>query len=222
MTSAINWTTLNYGVVLGRFQPLHLGHMEYLQAARAKTDQLVVGITNPDASALIYDDADPRRSRSENNPFSYFDRYQMVASSLFELGWSLNDFIIVPASINKPHEMKPYLPPASVTTVYITVYDEWGERKADLVRQLGYSVSVLWRRDPNDRLTSGTDIRKAIRLGEPWRKLVPSAVARYLDQSGLATGLAEQAAHPTEVPVMLPATPGTESTTHEATPECRA
>lgn len=213
MTSAINWTTVHYGVVLGRFQPLHLGHMEYLLAARAKADKLVIGITNPDSSALIYDEADQRRSRSENNPFSYFDRYQMVASSLFELGWSLNDFIIVPASINKPQEMRPYLPPTSVTTVYITVYDEWGERKADLVREVGYSVSVLWRRDRDDRLTSGTDIRKAMRLGEPWRELVPSAVARYLDQSGLATGLAEQVAHATEGPVMLSVTLDAESQT---------
>jgi cytidyltransferase-like protein len=198
MTSSIKWGNIHYGVVLGRFQPLHLGHMEYLEAARRRADQLVVGITNPDISTLIYDDADPRRSRSENNPFSYFDRYQMVVGSLSDLGWNLDDFVIVPAPINKPHEMKPYLPSASTATVYVTVYDKWGERKADLVRELGYSVSVLWRRDQDDRLTSGTAIRKAMRLGEPWRELVPAAVARYLDQSGLAAALAEQTANAAE------------------------
>jgi cytidyltransferase-like protein len=198
MTPRTDWATIHYGVVLGRFQPLHLGHMEYLEAAREKVDQLVVGITNPDTGALIHDSTDPRRSLSENNPFSYFDRHQMVAASLTESGWNCNDFIVVPASINSPHDMKPYLPPPLATTVYITVYDAWGDRKGSLVRDLGYSVSVLWRREATDRLTSGTDLRWAMKFGGPWRKLVPGAVARYLDQSGWAAALAEGAGHPAE------------------------
>jgi cytidyltransferase-like protein len=198
MTLRTDWATIHYGVVLGRFQPLHLGHMEYLEAARRKVDQLVVGITNPDTRTLIHDSADPRRSLSENNPFSYFDRCQMVSASLTESGLSCDDFIVVPASINSPHEMKPYLPPPLATTIYITVYDAWGDRKADLMRTLGYPVSILWRRRATDRLTSGSDLRRAMRFGGAWRELVPSAVARYLDQSGWTATLAEQAGHATE------------------------
>jgi cytidyltransferase-like protein len=198
MTKLTVWPPIHYGVVLGRFQPLHLGHIEYLEVAREKVDQLVIGITNPDTAALIHDSADPRRSQSENNPFSYFDRYQMVTASLTELGWSSNDFVVVPAPINTPQEMKPYLPPPLATTVYITVYDAWGDRKADLMREVGYKVSVLWRRERDDRLTSGTDLRRAMRSGEPWRELVPGAVARYLDQSGWTTTLAKGSAHAAE------------------------
>jgi cytidyltransferase-like protein len=195
MMPTTDWTNIHYGVVLGRFQPLHLGHMEYLEAARKKVDKLVVGITNPDTGALIHDGADPRRSLSKNNPFPYFDRHQMVVASLIESGWSYDDFIVVPASINSPDQMKPYLPPPQVTTVYITVYDTWGDRKADLVRGLGYSVSVLWRREATDRLTSGTDLRLAMRFGGAWREFVPGAVARYLDQSGWTAALVEGHAH---------------------------
>jgi cytidyltransferase-like protein len=198
MTKLTDRPTIHYGVVLGRFQPLHLGHMEYLEAAREKVDQLVIGITNPDTATLIHDSADPRRSLGENNPFSYFDRHQMVTASLTELGWTCNDFVVVPAPINTPQEMKPYLPPPRATTVYITVYDAWGDRKADLMRKIGYSVSVLWRRERADRLTSGTDLRRAMRTGEPWRELVPGAVARYLDQSGWTTAMAKGPAHAAE------------------------
>jgi cytidyltransferase-like protein len=211
MTSRIDWSAIRYGVVLGRFQPLHLGHMEYLEAARKNVDQLVVGITNPDTSTLVYDAADPRRSRSENNPFSYFDRYQMIAASLAEFGWGYDDFVIVPAAINIPGEMKPYLPPQGAATVYVTVYDAWGDRKAELIRELGYPVSVLWRREPNDRLTSGTDIRRAMRLGEPWRKLVPDAVARYLDETGWTAVLADQSADPSESATSETVEPGATS-----------
>lgn len=175
----------HYGLVLGRFQPLHLGHMEYLDAARERSSHLVVGITNPDKQELIYDSADPKRSHAESNPFSYFDRQQMISASLTENGWDCENFSIVPASINKPQGMKSYLPPPACTTVFITVYDKWGDRKADLMSGLGYPVDVLWRRDMDDRLTSGTDVRDMIASGRnAWRGLVPSAVSRYLDENG--------------------------------------
>jgi cytidyltransferase-like protein len=182
----------HYGLVLGRFQPLHLGHIEYLEAARERSSHLVVGITNPDKQELIYDSADPKRSHAESNPFSYFDRQQMISASLAESGWDHESFSIVPASINKPESMKSYLPPPGCTTVFITVYDEWGDRKADLISSLGYPVDVLWRRNKDDRLTSGTDIRDMIISGRnAWRGLVPYAVSRYLDENGWTQALSD-------------------------------
>jgi len=193
MTRIVDWGEIRYGLVLGRIQPLHLGHIEYLEAAKSRCDQLVIGVTNPSTSVLLHDAADPKRSLGENNPFSYFDRLQMVTASLIELGWQHNDFSIVPAPINTPDEMIPYLPHPNVTTVFITVYDDWGERKADLIRSLGYQVEILWRRTMADRVTSGTTVRNAIRTGAAWRHLVPGAVARYLHQSGWVVTLADEA-----------------------------
>lgn len=184
-----------YGLVLGRFQPLHFGHMEYLNAAMERSSHLVIGITNPDKEALIYDDADPKRSHPGNNPFSYFDRHQMISTSLAESGWNHEDFSIVPASINKPQDMESYLPPPAYTTVYITVYDKWGDRKADLIGSLGYAIDILWCRDPDDRLTSGTAVREMIRSGSSaWRELVPRGVSRYLDENGWTRTLSDKSA----------------------------
>ncbi len=36
-----------YGMVHGRFQPFHLGHLEYTLKALACSQTLIVGITNP-------------------------------------------------------------------------------------------------------------------------------------------------------------------------------
>lgn len=181
-----------YSLVLGRFQPLHLGHVEYLEAARERADRLVVGVTNPDINRLIQDTADPNRSRPENNPFSYFDRQQMITACLHEAGWNCRDFAVVPASVNTPAEMVAFIPSPAITIVCITAYGPWGDRKADLMASLGYEVEILWRRDDADRLTSGTQIRQAMRSGGEWRRFVPAAVARYLDESGWTAALQAQ------------------------------
>lgn len=170
-----------YGLVLGRFQPLHLGHMEYLEAAKARCERLVVGITNPDILSLNFHTADPNRSKTENNPFSYFLRYEMIDLSLRDAGWESHSFAIVPADIADLDRLGAFLPPQAETTVFITIYDEWGEEKVRRLRDLGYIVEVLWRRSMAERLTSGSELRRRMRENESWKHLVPSGVVLRLD-----------------------------------------
>lgn len=176
-----------YGVVLGRFQPLHLGHMEYLEAAKRQCSRLVIGITNPDTSALTFHSADPKRSQPHNNPFSYFIRYEMVDQSLRDAGWAPDTFAIVPADVSDISRVGLFLPAPQNTTVFITIYDEWGEEKARRLRDLGYEVEILWRREMSQRLTSGTELRQLIRENKPWAHLVPAAVGVHLHRIGYAT-----------------------------------
>lgn len=173
-----------HGVVLGRFQPLHIGHMEYIEAARARCNVLTIGITNPDSASLVAEPKDPRRSARGNNPFSYFLRATMISKSLLDSGWPPNSFHIVPAFINEPARLLSYLPPPSLTTVFITVYDEWGDEKADRLRAIGFNADILWRRVMSERLTSGAEIRRLMREGGAWRHLVPSGVSYHLDLLG--------------------------------------
>lgn len=173
---------VRFGIVLGRFQPLHLGHVEYLEAAKRNCSRLVVGITNPDIQDLRMHHADPKRSDPESNPFSYFARYEMLSAGMRELGWSCDDFAIVPADISNMEIASKFLPVPSESTVYVTVYDEWGEEKASRFKDLGYAVVVLWRRSMSERLTSGTAIRECFRNDKPWRHLVPKVVAPLVDR----------------------------------------
>jgi cytidyltransferase-like protein len=180
-----NVTDRSQGVVLGRFQPLHIGHVEYLEAARACCKTLTIGITSPDAASLISEAKDPRRSTKENNPFSYFLRSAMISKSLLDSGWAPGAFNIVPAFISEPARLLSYLPMPNFTTVFVTVYDDWGDEKAERLRRIGFDVAVLWRRSMNDRLTSGSEVRRLMREGGTWRHLVPSGVAYYLDLFGI-------------------------------------
>lgn len=170
------------GIVLGRFQPLHIGHIEYLEAAKRECVRLYVGITNPDNRSRIATEADPRRSLADSNPFTYLERLLMIEDSLLGMGWRSRDFCIVPAPVLEPDSLVSYLPPAHCARAFLTIYDDWGERKREIIESLNYPVHVLWRRSYGQRVTSGTAIRNSIRTGRPWRHLVPQQVAYHVER----------------------------------------
>ncbi len=67
------------GVIHGRFQGLHLGHMEYLMAGFQRCEHLFIAITNFDIeSEKPKNEANPTRTSKNSNPFSYFHRYMMI------------------------------------------------------------------------------------------------------------------------------------------------
>lgn len=176
---------MKYGIVLGRFQPLHHGHVEYLVAAKRGCERLFIGITNPDSGPVTITEADAQRSLGENNPFTYIDRHLMIERSLLELGWPPESFCIVAAPITDPTRLASYLPTPTLSEFFVTIYDNWGEQKAREIAGLGYATTTLWRRTYDERFTSGTFVRSAIRTGEPWEHLVPSGVASYIKEFGL-------------------------------------
>ncbi|WP_165497122.1 adenylyltransferase/cytidyltransferase family protein [Rhodococcus sp. ABRD24] len=178
-----------YGIVLGRFQPLHHGHVEYLQAAKARCERLFIGITNPDTSKATISEADAKRSLAENNPFTYIDRHLMIERALLELGWDADTFCLMAAPITDPDRLTVYLPSSAKSEFFVTVYDEWGEQKAREIAALGYPTTTLWRRTYDERFTSGTFVRNAIRDGEPWEHLVPSGVSSYIAENNLIDSL---------------------------------
>jgi hypothetical protein len=161
--------------------------MEYLAAAKSRCARLYIGITNPDPSAITPTATDPVRSRADSNPFSYIDRHLMIEASLLEREWDRSDFCIVPAPILQVERLLSYLPTPKRTRAFITIYDEWGEQKAQEVARLGYDVEILWRRTHAERLTSGNYIRNAARTGGSWEQLVPRTVAQFI-RNAAATG----------------------------------
>jgi hypothetical protein len=154
--------------------------MEYLQAAKALCARLIVGITNPDLGSITHHATDPKRSTSEANPLSYFERYEMIDDALLANGWAHRSFSIVPADVADLSKISAFLPAPSLTTVFVTIYDAWGEEKARRMEDLGYSVDILWRRQMSERFTTGSEVRRRVREGESWEQLVPEGVAPHL------------------------------------------
>ena len=86
-------------MIHGRFQPFHAGHLAYLPAAAERSDELFVGITDPDRRAARPEPADPLRHLPESNPFTYTERLMMIAAAAGEAGIAVR---IVPFPITEP------------------------------------------------------------------------------------------------------------------------
>jgi nicotinamide-nucleotide adenylyltransferase/phosphinothricin biosynthesis protein PhpF len=168
-------------VIHGRFQPLHLGHLEYLLAGADRCDTLVVGLTNPDPSQIADEPTDPTRGSAAANPWTYYERYLMVEAALAATGVPADRVRIVPFPHSFPARLRFYAPPDAC--YLLTIYDEWGEAKLDRFRALGLTTEVMWRRVAKP--VSGRRVRAAIAAGDNWEALVPPAVAAVLKECGL-------------------------------------
>ncbi len=171
------------GVAHGRFQLFHLDHLKYVLAAKERCRHLVVAITNPDPTLTKFDPADPHRSAEEDNPLSFYERYIMIRETLLDQGLEFREFSVVPLPINFPELYRYYVPMDA--TFFLTIYDEWGERKLQLFESLGLNVETLWRRPESEKGLTASAIRRMMGSGQPWEHLVPAAVARLVREMDL-------------------------------------
>jgi nicotinamide-nucleotide adenylyltransferase len=166
-------TKSNRGMIHGRFQPFHNGHLEYLRGAAARTDEVFVGITNPDPQRVKEEPSDPLRHLPESNPFTYVERLLMVEAVAEDEGILVH---VIPFPVNEPELWAAYVP-AGVTQ-YLRLFSEWGGTKLERMRDAGYDVVVL--DEGAEKEVSGIEVRAAIRADAGWEALVPAGVARVI------------------------------------------
>lgn len=171
-------TVFDTGVVHGRFQVLHNDHLKYMLAGKELCRHLIVGITNPDPILTRHDSSAPHRSLPEANPLTYYERYVVVREVLIESGLDYKDFSIAPLPINIPELIHNYVPLEAA--FFLTIYDDWGERKLKSLLDLGINARVLWRKSLKEKGIAGSDVRSRMSRGEEWRLLVPPASARLM------------------------------------------
>ena len=70
------------GLILGRFQPIHKGHLSLMLLALSKCDKIIVAVGSSQAS------------RTERNPLSYEERYNMIYDALKMIDCHKNAIII--------------------------------------------------------------------------------------------------------------------------------
>ena len=165
------------GMVHGRFQPFHNGHLEYLKGAARRCEEVFVGITNPDPAHVVPEEADPLRHLPESNPYTYVERMLMVKAAAGDAGIGAERLHVVPFPVNEPELWPVYVPDGVVQ--FIRLFSDWGGTKLDRFRDAGYEVVVL--DEGAEKEVSGADVRAALRVGGDWRSLVPPGVARVLD-----------------------------------------
>ena len=169
-------TRVQRGMIHGRFQPFHLGHLAYLRGAAERCDDVFVGITNPDPTRIRPEPSDPLRHLPESNPWSYVERLLMVKAAAADLDLDLARVHVIPFPVNEPALWPAYVPDG--VTQYLRLFSEWGGTKLERLRDAGYEVVVLDQ--GAEKAVSGAEVREALREGGEWEPLVPPGVARVI------------------------------------------
>ena len=160
-------------MIHGRFQPFHNGHLEYLRGAAARSDEVFVGITNPDPRRVKEEPSDPLRHLPESNPFTYVERLLMIEAVAEDERISVH---VIPFPVNEPELWPAYVPEG--LTQYLRLFSDWGGTKLERLRSAGYEVVIL--DEGAEKEISGREVRAALREGGDWESLVPPGVARVI------------------------------------------
>ena len=169
-------TRARRGMIHGRFQPFHRGHLEYLAGAAAASDEVFVGITNPDPTRIKPEPSDPLRHLPESNPWSYAERLLMVKAAAGDLALDPARVHVIPFPVNEPELWPAYVPEG--VTQYLRLFSEWGGTKLERFREAGYEVVIL--DEGVEKRISGAAVREALREGGDWESLVPPGVAEVI------------------------------------------
>ena len=117
------------GVVHGRFQVLHLKHMEYFLAAKMRCRVMYVGITHPDIGAYpATSPLDLHGTAKADNPLTYIERYEMIRDALLDFGVKRDEFEIIPFPVSRPQKLPEYVPADAVH--YMSLCGEWMRKNA--------------------------------------------------------------------------------------------
>ncbi len=153
------------GLLIGRFQPFHRGHVYVVKEVLKEVDEIIIGIGSAQLSHTL------------ENPFTAGERLMMIANSLAENGIEKHYYIIPIQDVNNNSLWVSHV--RSLTPPFSKVYSG-----NTLVKRLFSEVGVEVRTPPlyNRRVYSGTEIRRRMLKGEPWEDLVSAAVVRVIKE----------------------------------------
>jgi nicotinamide mononucleotide adenylyltransferase len=166
--------------ITGRFQPFHLDHLDLVKQGLAYGGAVVIGITNPDHRSLKAVSSSAHRHKSNANPFTFWERQQIISAVMKAFGVAADRFRIVPFPLDEPSTWFGYIPQA--TQQLVRAYSDWEAAKAAALRDGGYIVELI-EGDPARKI-SATEVRAAMAVGEPWQHWVPEAAVEILQAYG--------------------------------------
>lgn len=152
------------GLLIGRFQPFHLGHLHCVQHALEKVPELIIAIGSAQYSHTLH------------NPFTAGERVTMIRLALDEAKLGAEKYYLIPIRDLRIHDLwVPYL--VSQTPRFDVVFSN-EPITSRLFKEAGFGVEPI---PFFDRETySSTEIRQRLVSGDSWEKLVPSPVAQYI------------------------------------------
>ena len=150
------------GLLIGRFQPFHLGHLEALQFALSKVDKLWVGLGSSN------------KSIEKSNPFSAEERKEMILSSIDDSMKNKITIYFIPDVDNHVkwiEKIDTIVPKFDIVFSNDPLTDHLYSKKTVQV----ISIPFL-----NRDTLSGTNIRNLIINDQKWENFVPEGTKNFL------------------------------------------
>ena len=153
------------GLLIGRFQPFHLGHLDALHYALSKVDKLWIGLGSSN------------KPLQKNNPFSADELKKMILSSIDE---SIRNKIEI-FSIPDFEDHKKWVEHIDTIVPKFDIVFTNDEMTKYLYSKRNTSVFSIPFTERN--VLSGTHIRDLIISDQPWEKLVPEGTKKFLTET---------------------------------------
>ena len=154
------------GLLVGRMQPIHNGHLQVIKKTFEEVDELIIGI----GSAQL--------SHSTKDPFTAGERIMMLTKSLSENNIDSSDYYIIPLvdilmnAVWVSH-VKMLTPPfKKVFSGNPLVQQLFKEENFDVI------IPPLFNRTE----LSGTEVRKRMINDGDWKSLIPNSVVNIINK----------------------------------------
>jgi len=150
------------GLLIGRFQPFHLGHLEALHFALSKVNKLWIGLGSSNKSV------------EKNNPFSAEERKEMILSSIDDSMKNKISVYFIPDLDNHVkwiEKIDTIVPKFDIIFSNDPLIDHLYSK-----RTIQITLIPFLKRDT----LSGTNIRNLIISDQEWENFVPEGTKNFL------------------------------------------
>jgi len=154
------------GLMIGRFQPPHKGHISAIKNLLKKVDMLIIGVGS--AQKCFF----------QNNPFTAGERISMLKAALEEERVEYSRYMLIP--IQDVDDNRLWVAHVvSLVPRFDIVYTN--DRLSNyLFKNAGFDARLFEEYDRS--VYSSTEVRRRMRDDEDWRSLVPESIAKIIDE----------------------------------------
>lgn len=175
------------GIVHGRFQPPHNGHIRYMLSALERCEHLTIGISTPKICTEEEAKQTGYPCTAALNPFTHEERADMIRLSLEEAGVGSDRYTVIPFPSDYK-DIKTLLPKDGVFLMSITSAGD--RKKITYLQEEGFKVETIMTHDESAVRDRSGAVRTNAKEGVDWEHMVPKAIAQYLKKHGLVGKLA--------------------------------
>jgi len=156
----------NRGLLIGRMQPVHNGHIQVIKETLKEVDEIIIGI----GSAQL--------SHTTTDPFTAGERVMMLTKALSENGIDSSKYYIIPIQDMQMNAVwvsyiKMLTPPfAKIFSGNSLVQRLFQEEHYEVYKP------PLFKREK----LSGTEVRRRMLADENWKNLVPKSTAKIIEE----------------------------------------